>query len=55
MSPADPPQSFVDNYIKLIADRDTGNFQKVLDMKVNTSNNSPFLLRFIIQSLVFMT
>ncbi|XP_033627749.1 vacuolar protein sorting-associated protein 53 homolog isoform X1 [Asterias rubens] len=33
MSPADPPQSFVDNYIKLIADRDTGNFQKVLDMK----------------------
>ncbi|XP_038059447.1 vacuolar protein sorting-associated protein 53 homolog isoform X1 [Patiria miniata] len=33
MSPADPPQSFVDNYIKLIADRDTANFQKVLDMK----------------------
>ncbi|XP_066281087.1 vacuolar protein sorting-associated protein 53 homolog isoform X1 [Branchiostoma lanceolatum] len=33
MSPHDPPAGFVDNYIKLLADSDTGNFQKVLDMK----------------------
>ncbi|XP_070571554.1 vacuolar protein sorting-associated protein 53 homolog [Ptychodera flava] len=33
MSPHDPPQAFVDNYIKLIADIDTASFQKVLEMK----------------------
>ena len=34
MSPHDPTEAFVDNYIKLIADTDAANFQKVLDMKV---------------------
>ena len=34
MSPHDPPVGFVDNYIKLVADADTSNFQKLLDMKV---------------------
>lgn len=33
MSPHDPPVGFVDNYIKLLADTDTSNFQKLLDMK----------------------
>ncbi|XP_074640960.1 vacuolar protein sorting-associated protein 53 homolog [Tubulanus polymorphus] len=33
MSPSDPPQSFVDNFLKLLADRDISDFQKVLDMK----------------------
>ncbi|XP_077995725.1 vacuolar protein sorting-associated protein 53 homolog [Glandiceps talaboti] len=33
MSPHDPPQAFVDNYIKLITDCDTASFQKVLEMK----------------------
>ncbi len=34
MSPHDPPVGFVDNYIKLVGDADTSNFQKLLDMKV---------------------
>ena len=34
MSPHDPPAGFVDNYIKLLADCDATNFQKLLDMKV---------------------
>ena len=34
MSPHDPPVGFVDNYIKLVSDADTSNFQKLLDMKV---------------------
>ncbi|KAK3728895.1 hypothetical protein QZH41_010187, partial [Actinostola sp. cb2023] len=33
MSPHDPAVGFVDNYIKLLADTDTLNFQKLLDMK----------------------
>ncbi|XP_041457131.1 vacuolar protein sorting-associated protein 53 homolog isoform X1 [Lytechinus variegatus] len=33
MSPQDPAEAFVDNYIKLIADTDTSNFQKLLEMK----------------------
>lgn len=33
MSPHDPAVGFVDNYIKLLADTDTSNFQKLLDMK----------------------
>ncbi|XP_071945841.1 vacuolar protein sorting-associated protein 53 homolog [Antedon mediterranea] len=33
MSPADPIQAFVDNYLKLLDDTDTSNFQKVLEMK----------------------
>ncbi|XP_028396416.1 vacuolar protein sorting-associated protein 53 homolog isoform X2 [Dendronephthya gigantea] len=33
MSPHDPPVGFVDNYIKLVGDADTSNFQKLLDMK----------------------
>ena len=37
MSPHDPPIGFVDNYIKLVGDADTANFQKLLDMKVGDS------------------
>lgn len=37
MSPHDPAVGFVDNYIKLLADTDTSNFQKLLDMKVSQS------------------
>ncbi|GAB1599585.1 vacuolar protein sorting-associated protein 53 homolog [Argonauta hians] len=33
MSPHEPPQSFVDNYMRLLADSDLVDFQKVLDMK----------------------
>ncbi|KAK2148029.1 hypothetical protein LSH36_520g01045 [Paralvinella palmiformis] len=33
MSPHDPPQAFVDNYIKLLPEADLAEFQKVLDMK----------------------
>ena len=36
MSPHDPVVGFVDNYIKLMEDTDTSNFQKLLDMKVRT-------------------
>ena len=35
MSPHEPPQAFVDNYIKLLAESDSSEFQKVLDMKVS--------------------
>ena len=34
MSPHDPVIGFIDNYIKLMEDTDTSNFQKLLDMKV---------------------
>lgn len=34
MSPHDPPNGFVENYIKLLNDPETSNFQKLLDMKV---------------------
>ena len=34
MSPHDPPQAYVDNYIKLLVDSDIAEFQRVLDMKV---------------------
>ena len=34
MSPHEPPQAFVDNYIKLVPESDIGEFGKVLDMKV---------------------
>lgn len=33
MSPADPQSAFVDNYIKLMTDSETSDFQKILDMK----------------------
>ena len=36
MSPHDPPQAFVDNYIKLLPEADLAEFQKVLDMKVSS-------------------
>ena len=35
MSPADPQSAFVDNYIKLMTDSETSDFQKILDMKVS--------------------
>ena len=42
MSPHDPAVGFVDNYIKLLADTDTSNFQKLLDMKVKTIELLPY-------------
>ncbi|XP_023933119.1 vacuolar protein sorting-associated protein 53 homolog [Lingula anatina] len=33
MSPHDPPQGFVDNYIKLLVDTDANELQKILEMK----------------------
>lgn len=42
MSPHDPAVGFVDNYIKLLADTDTSNFQKLLDMKVRSMILLPF-------------
>ena len=42
MSPHDPAVGFVDNYIKLLADTDTSNFQKLLDMKVGTIELLPY-------------
>ena len=42
MSPHDPAVGFVDNYIKLLADTDTSNFQKLLDMKVRTIELIPY-------------
>ena len=42
MSPHDPAVGFVDNYIKLLADTDTSNFQKLLDMKVKTIELPPY-------------
>ncbi len=35
MAPNEPPHAFVDNYIKLLAESDITEFQKVLDMKVS--------------------
>ena len=35
MSPHDPAAGFVENYIKLLNDPDTANFQKLLEMKVH--------------------
>jgi len=37
MSPHDPVVGFIDNYIKLMEDTETSNFQKLLDMKVQYS------------------
>lgn len=34
MSPHEPPQVFVDNYIKLLTESDLNEFQRVLEMKV---------------------
>ena len=42
MSPHDPAVGFVDNYIKLLSDTDTSNFQKLLDMKVRTIELLPY-------------
>ena len=41
MSPHDPVVGFVDNYIKLMEDTDTSNFQKLLDMKVRSPPPPP--------------
>lgn len=34
MSPHEPPQAFVDNYMRLLTENDVLEFQKVLEMKV---------------------
>jgi hypothetical protein len=38
MSPHEPVHAFIDNYIKLLPDTDVTEFQKVLEMKVITTN-----------------
>lgn len=53
MSPHDPAVGFVDNYIKLLADTDTSNFQKLLDMKVRTIELLPYGL-FIVMFTINM-
>jgi len=35
MSPHEPVQAFIDNYVKLLPESDLTEFQKVLEMKVN--------------------
>ena len=40
MSPYDPPQGFVDNYIKLLVNTDIAEFQKVLEMKVSSTEQN---------------
>ena len=37
MSPHDPVHAFIDNYIKLLPESDSTEFQKVLEMKVDSS------------------
>ncbi|XP_064648939.1 vacuolar protein sorting-associated protein 53 homolog isoform X2 [Lineus longissimus] len=44
MSPHDPPQGYVENYIKLLVDRDINEFQKVLEMKGLKRNEQSTLL-----------
>lgn len=36
MSPHEPPQAFVDNYMRLLTENDVLEFQKVLEMKVGS-------------------
>lgn len=45
MSPADPQSAFVDNYIKLMTDSETSDFQKILDMKVGNSTSVGLIIR----------
>nr|XP_006823123.1 PREDICTED: vacuolar protein sorting-associated protein 53 homolog [Saccoglossus kowalevskii] len=51
MSPHDPPQLFVDNYIKLIADSDTTSFQKLLEMKALKRSDQSVMLDIFRQRL----
>ncbi|CAH1802212.1 unnamed protein product [Owenia fusiformis] len=44
MSPHDPPQGFVDNYIKLLSEHDINDFQKVLEMKGLKRNDQSAML-----------
>jgi vacuolar protein sorting-associated protein 53 len=34
MTPSDPVEGFIESYIFLIADKNTNNFQKIMDIKV---------------------
>ena len=44
MSPSEPLESFVEQYIKLVPDVDTNEFQRVLDMKgIRKVDQAPFL------------
>ena len=43
MSPHAAPQAFVDNYIKLLPEADSTEFQKVLEMKVSEGHSMTLL------------
>lgn len=44
MSPSDPLESFVEQYIKLVPDVDINEFQRVLDMKgIRKVDQAPFM------------
>ena len=46
MSPHAAPQAFVDNYIKLLPEADSTEFQKVLEMKVSEGHSmTPLFLK----------
>jgi len=47
MSPHTSQTGFVESYIKLLNDTDTANFQKLLDMKVQSKH----LLELLVQLL----
>ncbi|ESO97342.1 hypothetical protein LOTGIDRAFT_214182 [Lottia gigantea] len=44
MSPHEPPQGYVDNYIRLLNDSDVNEFQKVLEMKGLRRNDQSILM-----------
>lgn len=50
MTPQDPMEGFIENYIFLICDRNTSNFQKILDLKVTQVNFHNLILAKIHQS-----
>lgn len=45
MSPHDPPQAFVDNFIRLLTDADVTEFQRVLEMKVRNVGDEDYKCR----------
>ncbi|XP_012861279.3 vacuolar protein sorting-associated protein 53 homolog [Echinops telfairi] len=51
MAPHEPPQVFVDNYIKLLTDCNTETFQKILDMKGLKRSEQSSMLELLRQRL----
>ena len=52
MSPHEPPQAFVDSFIKLLPESEPHEFQKVLDMKVRKC--SPYQIQALISTLMVL-